>query len=132
MLKRLPIQPRLEMFKRVLLNFMNPEHELSLLAKEIDWASLEKEFVPLYGTVERPSISIREIVRLLLLKQIYNLGDETVMERDIDGPYCQHFCGELYFQYKYAFDTGDFVHLRWAYWRRRDEEDLQAEHRSVR
>jgi len=100
------------MFKTVLSSFINPEHELCLLAKKIDWASLEKEFEPLYGSVGRPSIPIRTIVGLLLLKQIYNLGDETVMERYIDSPYCQHFCGEVYFQYKYPFDPSDFVHFR--------------------
>jgi transposase, IS5 family len=112
MLKKLPVQPQLEMFKTVLASFINPQHELCLLAKEIDWGSLEKEFAPLYGEVGRPSIPIRTIVGLLLLKQIYNLGDETVMERYIDSPYCQHFCGEIYFQYKYPFDPSDFVHFR--------------------
>ena len=48
MLKKLPIQPQLEIFKTVLESFINPEHELSLFAKEIDWAALEKEFAPLY------------------------------------------------------------------------------------
>ncbi|TAL81712.1 MAG: transposase, partial [Bacteroidetes bacterium] len=112
MLKKLPAQPQLEMFKTVLSSFINPQHELCLLAKEIDWASLEKEFEPLYGSVGRPSIPIRTIVGLLLLKQIYNLGDETVMGRYIDSPYCQHFCGEVYFQYDYPFDPSDFVHFR--------------------
>ena len=112
MLKKLPSQPQLEMFKTVLASFINPQHELCLLAKEIDWDYLEKEFAPLYGEVGRPSIPIRTIVGLLLLKQIYNLGDETVMERYIDSPYCQHFCGEIYFQYKYPFDPSDFVHFR--------------------
>jgi IS5 family transposase len=88
MLKKLPVQPQLEMFKTVLSGFINPQHELCLLAKEIEWANLEKEFEPLYGSVGRPSIPIRTIVGLLLLKQIYNLGDETVMERYIDSPYC--------------------------------------------
>ena len=112
MLKKLPSQPQLEMFKTVLASFINPQHELCLLANEIDWNYLEKEFAPLYGEVGRPSIPIRTIVGLLLLKQIYNLGDETVMERYIDSPYCQHFCGEIYFQYKYPFDPSDFVHFR--------------------
>jgi hypothetical protein len=44
------------MFKTVLESFINPERELCLPAKEINWASLEKEFAPLYGTVGRPSI----------------------------------------------------------------------------
>ena len=112
MLKKLPVQPQLEMFKTVLTSFINPQHELCLLARKIDWENLEKEFAPLYGEVGRPSIPIRTIVGLLLLKQIYNLGDETVMERYIDSPYCQHFCGEIYFQYEYPFDPSDFVHFR--------------------
>ena len=112
MLKKLPAQPQLEMFKTVLASFINPQHELCLLAKEIDWEQLENEFAPLYGDVGRPSIPIRTIVGLLLLKQIYDLGDETVMERYIDSPYFQHFCGEIYFQYSYPFDPSDFVHFR--------------------
>lgn len=112
MLKKLPNQPQLEMFKTVLITLVHPEHELCLLAKKIDWDSLEKEFAPLYGTVGRPSIPIRTIVGLLLLKQIYNLGDETVVERYLENPYWQHFCGEVYFQYRLPFDPSDFVHFR--------------------
>jgi len=112
MLKKLPKQPQLEMFKTVLTSFIHSEHELCLLAKKIDWATLEKEFAPLYGTVGRPSVPIRTIVGLLLLKQIYNLGDETVVQRYLENPYWQHFCGEIYFQYRLPFDPSDFVHFR--------------------
>ncbi len=112
MMKKIEKQPQLEMFKTVLTSFLNPEHKLCLLAKKIDWDYLEKEFAPLYGTVGRPSIPIRTIVGLLLLKQMYNLGDETVMERYLENPYWQHFCGEVYFQYRYPFDPSDFVHFR--------------------
>jgi IS5 family transposase len=58
MLKKLPVQLQLEMFKTVLANFINPQHELCLLAKEIDWDYLEKEFTPLHGEAGRPSIPI--------------------------------------------------------------------------
>jgi IS5 family transposase len=112
MLKKLPVQPQLEMFKTVLTSFIHPEHELCLLAKKIDWDGLEKEFAPLYGKVGHPSVPIRTIVGLLLLKQMYNLGDETVVERYLENPYWQHFCGEVYFQYKLPFDPSDFVHFR--------------------
>lgn len=97
MLKKLPNQPQLEMFK---------------LARKIDWAYLENEFAPLYGTVGRPSVPIRTIVGLLLLKQMYNLGDETVVQRYLENPYWQNFCGEVYFQYRLPFDPSDFVHFR--------------------
>ena len=112
MLKKIPAQPQLEMFKTVLTSFINSEHELCLLAKTIDWDRLEKEFAPLYGTVGRPSVPIRKIVGLLLLKQMYNMGDETVVERYLENPYWQHFCGEVYFQYRLPFDPSDFVHFR--------------------
>ena len=97
MLKKLTKNPQLEMFKTVLTSFIHPDHKLCLLAKEINWASLEKEFAPLYGTTGRPSIPIRTIVVLILLKQMYNLDDETVVERYLENPYWQHFCGEVNF-----------------------------------
>jgi hypothetical protein len=50
MLKKLPVQPQLEMFKTVLASFINPKHELCLLAKEIDW---EK-----YGVKERRNTQV--------------------------------------------------------------------------
>lgn len=112
MLKKLPVQPQLEMFKTVLTSFIHPEHELCLLARKIDWDGLEKEFAPLYGKVGHPSVPIRTIAGLLLLKQMYNLGDETVVERYLENPYWQYFCGEVYFQYKLPFDPSDFVHFR--------------------
>ena len=112
MLKKLPVQPQLEMFKTVLTSFIHPDHDLCQLARKIDWDYLEKEFSPLYGKVGRPSVPIRTIVGLLILKQMYDLGDETVLDRYLENPYWQHFCGEVYFQYILPFDPSDFVHFR--------------------
>jgi transposase, IS5 family len=112
MMKKLPRQPQLEMFKVPLVSFIHPEHELCLLARKIDWDAFDKDFEPLYGTVGRPSVPIRRMVGLLLLKQMYNLGDETVVVRYLENPYWQHFCGEIYFQYNLPFDPSDFVHFR--------------------
>lgn len=121
MLKKLTKQPQLEMYKTVLLNLINPEHELCQLAKKINWEQLEKDLEPNYSRIGRPSVPIRTIVGLLLLKQIYNLGDETVMERWVENPYWQHFSGEIYFQYRPPFDPSDFVHFR----KRMGEEGMQ-------
>jgi len=112
MIKRIEKQPQLEMYKTVLLSFINQEHELCQLAKKIDWDSLEKDLTPYYSEVGRPAVPVRTIVGLLLLKQIYNQGDETVMERWLENPYWQHFTGEVYFQYRFPFDPSDFVHFR--------------------
>ena len=85
MLKKLPRQPQLQMFKTIPVNLINPQHELFLLAKKIDQESLEKEFAALFGEVGRSSFPIRTILWLLLVKQKYRSGDETFMDRHIEG-----------------------------------------------
>jgi hypothetical protein len=62
MLKKLPSQLKLETFKTVLASFINPQHELCLLAGKIDWESMEKEYAPLYAEGGRQWIPIRTIV----------------------------------------------------------------------
>lgn len=52
------------------------------------------------------------MVGLLILKQLYDLGDETVMAEWISNPYFQHFCGESVFQWKFPCDPSDLVHFR--------------------
>ncbi|MBL6943257.1 MAG: transposase, partial [Bacteroidales bacterium] len=49
---------------------------------------------------------------LLLLKRIYNLGDETVMAQWLQNPYFQYFCGEAEFQWEYPCDPSDLVRFR--------------------
>jgi IS5 family transposase len=34
------------------------------------------------------------------------------VQRWLENPYWQHFCGEIYFQYRLPFDPSDFVHFR--------------------
>src|SRR5450759_4295288 len=48
----------------------------------------------------------------MLLKQMYNFGDETFVAMWIENPYWQYFCREIYFQYDKPYDTSEFVHFR--------------------
>ena len=41
----------------------------------------ENNFSSLYSHTGQPGVPIRTMVGLLLLKRIYNLGDETVMDQ---------------------------------------------------
>lgn len=52
------------------------------------------------------------MVALLILKQVYDLGDETVMAEWVSNPYYQYFCGEVVFQWKFPCDPSDLVHFR--------------------
>lgn len=40
----------------------------------------------------------------LILKQMYNLSDETIAEGWVMNPYMQYFCGEAHFQHKFPFE----------------------------
>lgn len=107
-----PNQDQRNLFLPILKDIVNPKHELVILTHQIDWKTFEEEFSHLYSHTGQPSVPIRMMVGLLLLKRIYNLGDETVMEQWLQNPYFQYFCGESEFQWKYPCDPSDLVHFR--------------------
>jgi IS5 family transposase len=55
---------------------------------------------------------LRLMIGSLLLKQLYNLGDETLVSAWIMNPYMQHFCGYAYFEHHFPCDPSGFVHFR--------------------
>jgi IS5 family transposase len=57
-------------------------------------------------------VPVRKIAGLLLLKQMFNESDESVVERWIENPYWQYFTGETYFQTGRPIDPTDFVLFR--------------------
>ena len=96
----------------MLTDFIDRGNELALLADNIDWQYFESEFAPLYSENGSPAMPIRLMVGCLLLKQMYNLGDETLPSEWVMNPYMQYFCCEAFFQHKFPFDPSDFVHFR--------------------
>ena len=101
-----------ELFRTRLEDLINPNHELVLLTKAIDWDYFEKEFTPYYSEKGAPSVPIRTMVGCLLLKHLYNLGDERLPEYWLRDVYFQYFCGGVFFEHKFPFDPSDFVHFR--------------------
>ena len=92
---------------------LNPNHELYLLSHSIDWDYFEKSLKDLYSDKGRPAHPIRLMVSLLILKVIYNLSDEKLVE--------EHWEMNVYFQYFSGFDVqqwgvpcaaSDLVHFR--------------------
>lgn len=101
-----------ELFRPMLVDFIDDHHELVLLSNKIDWSYFEKEFAPLYSKTGNPSHPIRFMVGCLLLKHLYNLGDETLASAWIMNPYMQYFCGRIFFEHKFPCDPSNFVHFR--------------------
>ena len=112
MLGKLPDQSQRDLFSPLLVDFIDTKHDLVLLADRIDWDYFEKEFSKFYSHTGQPSMPIRFMVGCLLLKRLYNLGDETLAQGWVRDPYMQYFCGESKFQHKFPCDPSDFVHFR--------------------
>jgi IS5 family transposase len=111
MLGKSPL-PQTDLFRPLLIDFINLNHELVHLSAKIDWAVFEQEFSSLYSSTGTPSKPIRLMSGLLILKQMYNLGDETLIPSWIANPYFQYFCGEVHFQHSKPCDPSDLVHFR--------------------
>ena len=105
-------QEQQDLFKPLLKEFINLNHELALLGDKIDWTYFENEFSQYYSQTGKPSMPIRLMVGSLMLKRIYNLGDETLCEGWAMNPYMQYFCGMAHFEHKFPCDPSDFVHFR--------------------
>jgi IS5 family transposase len=104
--------PQLNLYEVPLKNFINLNHELVLLTQKLNWEEAENYFTKYFSEIGRPSIPIRKLVGLLLLKQIYNESDESVVDRWLENPYWQYFCGEVNFQKRQPYDPSEFVHFR--------------------
>ena len=111
MIGKLPDQDQKDLFRPLLKEFINPQQALIQLSEKIDWQGLEKEFAPLYSNTGTPGIMpsskggfsigifvlwrmpIRLMSGLLILKQMFDLGDETVIPEWIRDPYFSRYIG---------------------------------------
>jgi transposase, IS5 family len=91
------------------------EHPLYRLAEAIDWTRLEAEFGPLYAEATgRPGLPTRLLVGLHYLKYLFDESDESVVEKFVENPYWQFFCGCTYFEHELPCHPTSLVK-----WRRR-------------
>lgn len=104
--------PQLNFFQTPLVQFIDLKHPLCILAEKIDWEKVEEEFGVYYKDFGRPSVPIRKMVGLMILKHERNLSDERVIGMWKENPYWQYFCGETNFQTTGPFDPSEFVHFR--------------------
>lgn len=112
MVGKSPNQNQRDMFNPHLKDFIDLRHELVQLAEKIDWNYFEESFSVHYSHTGKPAMPIRFMVGCLLLKRIYNLGDETLAIGWVMNPYMQYFTGSAYFEHRFPCDPSDFVHFR--------------------
>ena len=107
-----PDSSQLSLLPQRLEDLVNPGHSLCKLSKRIPWDEIEEHFSDLYHHSGRPAKPIRRMVSLLILKQLYNLSDESIVERWVENPYYQFFSGETLFQWEFPCHPTDLVYFR--------------------
>jgi IS5 family transposase len=114
MIGKLPKKDRRDLFRPMLEDFIDMNHELVLSSNKIEWGYFEKEPVVYYSDKGAPGVSIRMMVGCILLKHLYNLGDERLPEYRVRDGCFRYFCGSVFFffEHKLPFDPSDFVHFR--------------------
>ena len=93
---RTPNKQQVTIFQTPLINFINLDHELALLAQYNDWEEVENEFKGYFSENGCPSVPIRKMVGLMLLKSLYNLSDENTVARWVENPYYQYLQVNLF------------------------------------
>ena len=105
-----PVQANL--FKVLLRDIVYPQHELILLRDAIDWERFEKVLEPVYCQNNgRPSIPVRTMVGLMMLRTMYGLSDQEVLDGWVENPYWQSFCGGTFFEHEPPTDQS--IMSRW-------------------
>jgi IS5 family transposase len=90
-----------ELFQSHFDQLLNPQHELVVLAHKIDWPGLEAAFVDCYSPdMGAPAKSVRLMVGLHYLKYTFSESDETLVDRWVENPYWQYFCGYTHMQHE--------------------------------
>ena len=95
-------QPRnvLELFQAHFDQILNPDHALIQLAGKIDWSRFEAVFADSYSDrMGAPAKAVRLMVGLHYLKYTFNVSDEWLVERWVENPYWQYFCGYTHMQH---------------------------------
>ena len=91
---------------------LDPQHPLLALGRSIPWSDLEDAFASLYSDKGRAAKPIRLMCGLLILKQMYNLSDESLVAQWAMNPYYQVFCGEARFQNTVPCHSTELVKFR--------------------
>lgn len=105
--------PQLNMYQVPIIQFINRDHELYQLSERIHWEEIERDLSEYYCVDNgRPSVPIRKIVGIVLLKRMFNESDESVVDRWKENPYWQYFCGEVNFQHHWPFDPTELIKFR--------------------
>ena len=101
-----------DLFSFPLEQILNPDHPLVILAAQIEWSQFEDVVDSCYAEEGRPGCTTRLVIGLLYLKHAFNESDESVVERWIENPYWQFFCGFHEMQHEFPINPSSLSRWR--------------------
>ncbi len=101
-----------ELYRSRLDQILDRRHELFRLATPIDSSRFDQEFGRFYRSLRRPGKPTCLMVGLSYLQHTFKLSDEAVVQRWIENPYWQWFCGCEYFQHELPCDPSSLTRWR--------------------
>lgn len=102
-----------DLFRARLDQILDRSHALFILANQIDWSVFDNEFGSTYVEDKgRPGKPTRLMVGLHYLKHTFSESDESVIDRFIENPYWQYFCGFEYFQHDAPIESSSMTRFR--------------------
>ena len=100
-----------DLFRERLDAIIDLAHPLVRLSGLMPWAAFDESFGKFYKPIGRPAKPTRLMVGLHYLKHSYDLSDEQTVERWVENPYWQYFCGFEFFQHELPIDPS--LMTRW-------------------
>ena len=113
MLPKNQSQDQGDLFRSRLEQIINQDHPLIKLARSMDWEGFNRELGALYCPDNgAPGLPTRLMAGMHYLKYAFDESDESVVERWIENPYWQYFCGFEYFQHEFPLHPTSLVKWR--------------------
>jgi IS5 family transposase len=104
---------RPDLFRARLDQILDRTHPLYILANQIAWSVFDDKFGSTYiENKGRPGKPTRLMVGLHYLKHTFNESDESVLDRFLENPYWQYFCGFAYFHHRLPVDSSSLTRFR--------------------
>lgn len=102
-----------DLFRSRLDQILDGRHPLFILANQMDWSVFDEKFGPTYVENKgRPGKPTRLMIGLHYLKSTFDESDESVLERFLENPYWQYFCGFTHFQHTLPIDSSSLTRYR--------------------
>ena len=101
-----------DLFKERLDAIIDMNHSLVRLTGLVPWDAFDVDFGKHYRPVGRPAKPTRLMAGLHYLKHMHDLSDEETVERWVENPYWQFFCGFEFFQHQLPIDPSTMTRWR--------------------